>query len=170
MAIEVDGGTAAIASAEIISGPCSRLLTHSAGEAGAQSSYAAVQITYNGPSDTPPQCLIKLTSIAGETVVVTASATASGYAQSCCPYGSCCAQTNDIPVHHRVVFDPPAQTISFPSAQNLDGGSVDSAEDMPQTVDSAATDLADEIDGGAVEATDESTLDGALAIDAPLST
>lgn len=131
MTIEVDGGMATIASAEIVSGPCSRLLVHSAGEAGAPTGYAAAQITYNGPSDTPPLCLIKLTSLFGDTAVVTASLSATSYQQPCCPFGSCCAKTSATTLHHRVVFDQPMQTVSFPipPATQLDGGVEDAALD-----------------------------------------
>lgn len=148
MSIAVDGGTASIASAEIISGPCTYLLTHSAGEAGAQPSYAGAQVTYNGPSETPPQCQIKLTSLDGEPIIVTASVTATSYQQPCCPYGRCCTQTSAITVHHRVVFDQPAQTISFPNppAQDLDGGAVDAALDAKENlIDAGDRDSATDI-------------------------
>jgi hypothetical protein len=131
MTIEVDGGAAAIASIEMISGPCSRLLVHSAGEAGTPTGYAAAQITYNGPFDNPPPCSIKLTSLVGDTAFVTAALTASSYQQPCCPYGTCCPQTSAITLHHRVVFDQPVQTIAFPMppGPSLDGGDLDAAAD-----------------------------------------
>ena len=131
MTIEVAGGAAIIASTEIISGPCARLLVHSAGEAGTQTGYAAAQITYNGPADIPPLCLVKLTSLFGGATVVTASVAASTYQQPCCPIGSCCPQASAITLHHRVVFDQPVQTISFllPPGPNLDGGDLDTALD-----------------------------------------
>jgi len=161
MNIEVDGGTAAIASVEIVDGPCSPLLTHSAGEAGAQASYAAAQITYNGPSDTPSPCRIKLTSLDGQTVVVTAKVMATSYEQPCCPYGSCCAQTSATTTHHRVAFDQPAQTISFPSPpdQDLDGGAVDAALDAEgSAIDAGDRDRAEDIPENAVE---DATIDEA---------
>ena len=135
MTIEVDGGAATIASAEVVSGPCSHLLVHSAGEAGAPTSYAAAQITYNGPSDIPPLCLIKLTSLFGDTSMVAASVTATSYDQSCCPYGSCCAKTSATTLHHRIVFDQPVQSVSFPipPAPRLDGGVEDAALDAQES-------------------------------------
>ena len=147
MTIEVAGGAAIIASTEIISGPCARLLVHSAGEAGTQTGYAAAQITYNGPIDIPPLCLIKLTSLFGDTTVVTASVTASSDEQPCCPYGSCCAKATAITLHHRVVFDLPVQTISFPipPGPSLDGGELDAAMDA----ESSAVDAG--LDAGALD-------------------
>jgi hypothetical protein len=140
MTIEVAGGAASIASAEIANGPCARLLIHSAVEAGAPAGYAAAQITYNGPFDIPPLCVIKLTSLDGATVVVATSVTATSSQSPCCPYGSCCQESSAISLHHRVVFDQPVQTISFPGT----------------------------IDGGLDSGTDESALDGETAIDASL--
>jgi hypothetical protein len=171
MTIAVVGGTASIASAEIISGPCTYLLTHSAGEAGAQPSYAGAQVTYNGPSETPPLCRIKLTSLDGETIIVTASVTATSYQQPCCPYGSCCAQSSAVTVHHHVVFDQPAQAITFPGPpQQLDGGAADTVQDVPQATDSVSLDLVDELDDGGVEVLDQSALDGEMSIDATINT
>jgi len=131
MAIEVTGGAATIASAEIMSGACARLMVRSEGEAGAPKGYAAAQVTYNGTIDVPAPCLIKLTSLFGDTAVVTASLTASGYQQACCPVGSCCPQASAIMLHARVVFDQPVQTISFPipPGPSLDGGELDAALD-----------------------------------------
>ena len=168
MIIEVDRGAASIATAKIISGPCSHLLTRSAGEAGAPTGYAAAQITYNGPSDVVPSCLVQLTSLAGAVVVVTASATATTVEQPCCPFASCCAEANANAAQHRVVFDQPLLTVVFPEAprQVLDGGVPDfglDAEgaggdasgsevtrDIPQT---AAQDAAmDEAKGSVVDA------------------
>jgi len=170
MTIEVAGGTAAIAGAEVTSGPCSHLLVHSATEAGATMGYAAAQITYNGPSDIPSLCLIKLTSLDGETVVVTTSVTATSDQQPCCPVGSCCPQTSAISLHHHVVFDQPVQTISFPGAIDggLDGGPADTVQDVPQATESGGVDLANAIEAGPVDAADESALDGEEPIDATL--
>lgn len=142
LTIEVAGGAAVIASTEIISGPCARLLVHSAGEAGTQTGYAAAQITYNGPTDIPPLCLIQLTSLYGDTTVVTASVTVSSYQQPCCPYASCCPQTSAITLHHRVVFDQPVQTISFPipPGPSLDGGDLDAALDTEGSTSEAGLD------------------------------
>jgi hypothetical protein len=168
MTIEVADGAASIAHAEVISGPCSRLLFHSAVEAGPPIGYATVQVTYNGPSDIPPLCLIQLTSLDGETVVVTASASASSYQQTCCPTGSCCLQSSAISLHHRVVFDQAVQTVSFPGLIDggvVDGGEADTAQDVPQTTDSDSVDLAEGIEAGSVDAADEDALDGGTNID-----
>jgi hypothetical protein len=154
MTIAVGGGDAIIASAEIVSGPCSRLLVHSAGEAGTPTGYASAEITYNGPSDIPPLCLVKLTSLYGDTTVVTASLTATSYQQPCCPYGSCCARTSAVTLHHRVVFDQAVQTISFPMSpeQKLDGGAEDAALDIAvATIDADVQDRAADMPENAVE-------------------
>lgn len=170
MTIEVAGGDAAITSAEVISGPCSHLLVHSATEAGATMGYAAAQVTYNGPSDIPPLCLIKLTSLDGETIVVTTSVTATSYQQPCCPVGSCCAKTSAISLHHHVVFDQPVLTILFPGTigGGLDGGAADTVQDVPQAMETSGIDLAESIDAGPVDAADESALDAESPIDASL--
>ena len=127
MTIEVAGGAASIASAKVISGPCFHLLVHSDSEAGAPTRYAAAQVTYNGPADIPPLCLIQLTSVAGDTQVVTATVTATSDQQPCCPLGSCCPSESAITIHRHVVFDQPVQTIAFPTliGPGLDGGDVD---------------------------------------------
>ena len=170
MTIDVAGGEASIASAEVASGPCARLLIHSAGEAGAPSGYAAAQITYNGPSDIPPLCVIKLTSLDGTTVVVATSVTATSNQSPCCPYGSCCQESSAILLHHRVMFDQPVQTISFPGTIDggLDGGADDAAQNVPQAAESGGVDSAEAFDAGLLDAADESALDSETAIDASL--
>jgi hypothetical protein len=157
----VDGGMAAVASAQVVSGPCSRLLVGSVGEAGVANGYAAVQVTYNGSVDVPPLCLVELTSLDGQTVRVTTSVTASTFQQPCCPYGSCCSKSSAISLHHRVVFDQPVQTISFPTPPNqgLDGGATDAALDAEgTTIDAGSLDSAEDIPENAVE---DATLDEA---------
>lgn len=170
MTIEVAGGTAAIAGAEVTSGPCSHLLVHSATEAGATMGYAAAQITYNGPSDIPPLCLVKLTSLDGETIVATTSVTATSDPQPCCPVGSCCAQTSAISLHHHVVFDQPVLTISFPGAIDggLGGGAADTIRDVPQAMESGSVDLAEDTPNAPVDASDQNALDGGTTVDASL--
>ena len=158
MTIEVDGGTASIASARIVSGPCSYLLIHSEGEAGAQHSYAAAQITYTGPSDTPPLCRIGLTSVYGNSAEVTASLSATSQEEPCCPYGSCCAKNGATPLHRIVAFDWPTQTISFPVPPGLDGGIADAILDIEGTPVDAADDSAADVPENAVE---DVPLDGA---------
>jgi hypothetical protein len=170
MTIEVAGGAASIASAEVTSGPCAHLLIHSAGEDGAPSGYAAAQITYNGPFDIPPLCVIKLTSLDGATVVVATSVTATSSQSPCCPYGSCCQESSAISLHHHIVFDQPVQTISFPGMIDggVDGGADAAAQDVPQAAESGGVDSAEAIDAGQFDAADESALDGETAIDASL--
>ena len=136
MTIEVADDVSALTRAEIVSDPCSRLLLHSAGEAGMPTGYAAVQITYNGPVDIPPLCLVELTSLDGQTVVVTTSVTVSQYEQPCCPGGGCCPKTSAVSLHKQVVFDQPVQTVGFPIPPGLDGGATDAALD--EAAESAA--------------------------------
>ena len=161
---QVDGGTATVASAKVVSGPCSHLLAHSEGEAGAATGYAAVQVTYNGPVDVPPLCLIELTSLDGQTVMVTTSVTASTFQQACCPYGSCCSKSSAISLHHQVVFDQPTQTVSFPAPPNqaVDGGAMDAASDAEgNAIDASGLDSAEDVPENVVEdATEDSTIDG----------
>ena len=140
MTIEVEGGSATLAGAQMVSGPCSYLLTHSAGEAGAQKTYAAIQLTYNGSADTPVPCQILLTSLYGDTAEVTATLTGTSYQQPCCPSGSCCAEA--IALHHRVVFNLATQTVSFPVPPALDGGMEDAALDTGQSPIDADVDVA----------------------------
>jgi len=171
MTINVSGGTAAIANAEIISGPCSYLLIHSAGEAGAQHSYAATQITYTGPSDTPPPCMIRLTSLYGDSAMVTASLSTTDYEKPCCPTGSCCAQTGTTTLHQRVVFDQPTQTISFPIPSGLDGGADDAALDAEgnlgdaETYDSTEDTPENIVEDAAINGTSQSAVDTEQALD-----
>ncbi len=133
MTIEVADGTASIGNAQVTSGPCAHLLVQSAGEAGAAAGYAAVQVTYSGPSDHPPPCSIELTSQGGETVVVTASVSATSYQEPCCPYGSCCPKASAISLHEHVVFDQPVQTVSFPGPP--DGGAEGDTADASMPID-----------------------------------
>lgn len=158
---QVDGGTAAVASAQVVSGPCAHLLVRSAGEAGVATGYAAVQVTYNGSVDVPPLCLVELTSLDGQTVIVTTSVTASTFQQPCCPNGSCCSKSSAASLHHQVVFDQPVQTISFPTPPNqgLDGGGPDAALDaVGNTIGAGDLDSAKDIPEDAAE---DATIDGA---------
>jgi hypothetical protein len=166
MTIEVADGTASIANARVASGPCAHLLVQSAGEAGATTGYAAVQVTYSGPSDHPPLCLIELTSQDGETVVVTASVSATSYQKPCCPYGSCCPKASAISLHDHVVFDQPVQTISFPGPP--DGGMKGDAASATQAVDGETVDSTGEIDGGAIDAAETDIVDAATPVDVPI--
>ncbi len=162
---QVDAGSAAVASAQVVSGPCSHLLVGSEGEAGVITGYAAVQVTYNGSVDVPPLCLVELTSPDGQTVVVTTSVTVSTFQQPCCPYGSCCSKSSAVSLHHQVVFDQPVQTISFPTPadQRLDGGAMDAALGAEEsTIDASGLDSPGDIPENAVaDATENATLDGA---------
>lgn len=159
MTIQIDGGMATVASAKVVSGPCSHLLIHSAGEVGVATGYAAVQVTYNGAVDIPPLCLVELTSLDGQTVVVTTSVTVSTHDQPCCSSGSCCPQTSAVSLHHQVAFDQPEQTISFPILPGLDGGIADTALDAEATdIDTSGPDSAEDAPENAVV---DVTLDGA---------
>jgi hypothetical protein len=169
MTIKVEDGTASIASAEVVSGPCARLLIHSAGEAGVSTGYAAVQVTYNGSTSPPtPLCLVEVTSIKGDTTVVTTQPpTISTDKQPCCPTGSCCSETSAISLHPHVTYDQPVVTVSFPAPP--DGGSND--EDAAQTLDNAATDgeseidAAREIDAESIDAAEVDTAEDSLLLD-----
>ena len=151
MTIEVEDGTASVASARIVSGPCAHLLIRSNGEAGPATGYAAVQITYNGSVDPPPPlCMVDVTSLNGDTVRVQMQVTMNSYEQPCCPFGSCCPKTNVISHHNRVVFDEPAPTIIFPTPSDGGGG------DLPQgTNDSSVVNEANGTDSGTMDASDE---------------
>jgi hypothetical protein len=167
MTIQVDGGVAAVASAKVVSGPCSHLLVHSAGEAGASASYAAVEVTYNGAVDIPPLCLVELTSLDGQTVVVTTSVTVSTSQLPCCPHGSCCSKSSVVSLHHQVVFDQPVQSISFPPApdQGLDGGAAGAALDTEaSTHDASDRNSAEDIpENAAKDAAEDAARDEATA-------
>jgi hypothetical protein len=153
MRIEVAGGAATIASAEILSGPCARLLVSSEGEAGAPKGYAAAQVTYNGPIDVSSPCVVKLTSLFGDTAVVTAALTAGNYQQACCPVGTCCPQASAITNHHQVVFDQPVQTISFPipPGPNLDGGGGDGGGELDAVLDVESSSVDAGLDASALD-------------------
>jgi hypothetical protein len=155
MTIEVEDGTASIASAEVVSGPCARLLIHSAGEAGVPTGYAAVQITYNGSTSIAPLCLVEVTSLKGDTIPVTTQPTITQYEQPCCPTGSCCSETSAISLHPHVIYNQPVVTVSFPAPP--DGGPKD--EDAAQPIEADAMDGESEID--AARETDAESIDAA---------
>jgi hypothetical protein len=171
MTIQTFDGAASIARAKIVSGPCSHLLVHSSGEAGVQTGYAAVQVTYNGPVSIPPLCLVEVTSLAGESIVVTTSVTSSSYTQACCPYGTCCLKDNAISTHHRVVFDQPTQTVTF--SASYDGGVDDAATDGPGSSDAHARDEAQASGIDSLSVTDASmetsTVDASDVIDSKVT-
>ena len=147
--ISTADGSASIASARILSGPCTHLLIHSSGEVGMPTTYAAVQVTYNGPRDAPqPLCLVELTSQFGQIEVVTAQVTSRFYRQTCCLYGACCPTTSEVTEHYHVEFDEPTLTVSFPPPP--DGGAAEDAADVAAVDDSdtgqdspSATDVTD---------------------------
>jgi hypothetical protein len=163
MTIETADGRATIAKASIVSGPCSHLLVRSEGEAGMQTGYAAVRITYHGSTSIPPLCLVEVTSLAGESAVVTTSVTATSYTQPCCPTGSCCPRATEVGLHHRVTFDQAVQTVAFDPA--FDGGAPDAGEDAHASGDGPEhpVDVSDGIDEGGLDgspAWDGASVDG----------
>lgn len=153
MTIETADGRASIAKASVVGGPCSHLLVRSEGEAGVQTGYAAVRVTYHGSTSIPPLCLIEVTSLAGESAVVTTSVTATSYTQPCCPSGSCCPRSSEVANHYRVTFDHAVQTVTF--RPDFDGGAPDARSDAPTSADgdAQAIDAGDGVDGGSVDST-----------------
>jgi hypothetical protein len=179
MTISTGDGSASIASAKIVGGPCAYLLIHSAGEVGAPTTYAAVQVTYNGPRDIPPMCIVELTSRSGQVETIAPQVKSREDQTNCCPYGTCCSQDGAVTAkRYHLEFDPATQTVSFPPAP--DGGFVSDAADDRQDapaaeeahdslavdtsgfdlggvdseIDGATVDVAD-IDAAGVDATDE---------------
>jgi hypothetical protein len=160
MTIETADGMASIAKAQVVSGPCAHLLTRSAGEAGVPTGYAAVQVTYNGSTSIPPLCLVELTSLLGETTVVTTQVTISQYQQRCCPSGSCCDESNERALHYNVAFTPSLQTVTFSmvSDAGIDTQSLDTTDpfetaplDATEPFDSSTLDVAPSLDTGAID-------------------
>ena len=167
MTIEVADGTASIASAKVVNGPCASLLIHSAGEVGVSTGYAAVQVTYNGStSPPPPLCLVEVTSLAGDSTRVTTEPTVSKYEQPCCPTGSCCSETSAISIHPRATFKEAVMTVSFPALP--DGGMVD--EDVAHPIEDGSIDGEPEIDAApdidAGQDIDAQPVDAAESVDA----
>jgi hypothetical protein len=181
MTIEVEDGTASIASAEVVSGPCARLLIHSAGEAGVPTGYAAVQVTYNGSTSIAPLCLVEVTSLRGDTTTVTTNLTISHSEHPCCPAGSCCSETSAISLHTSVTFTETVHTVAFPAppdggpneedaAQTIEDGALDNASEIDATpeidagldIDAESADAAEPMDAAAVDAAEDGLL---IAID-----
>jgi hypothetical protein len=185
MVLSTADGAPSIASAKVYNSPCTAMLTHSAGEVGVPTGYAAVQVTYNGPKDNPPLCIVELTSLWGDVQVFAPQVKASPYQQTCCPYGTCCAKSSEVTQRVHLAFDPATQTVSFEPApdggmgsdagdagaetmdaeQGLDGLAPDTAEldlgGVDAEIDAANSDVVD-IDAGSVDGADP--ID--LAIDA----
>jgi hypothetical protein len=170
MTIETSDGVASIAKAKVVSGPCSHLLIRSAGEAGVEMGYAAVQVTYHGSTTIPPLCLVEVTALTGESTVVTTSVTATNYTQPCCPYGSCCLKSNETALHYHVEFDQPTQTVTF--APGIDGGVPDVAVDAAEAdAGEQALDAGDGVDEGDIDgapARDGASIDSAPRVDAEM--
>lgn len=169
MTIEVAGGAAVLASAEVVGGPCSRLLVRSSGEAGAPTGYAAVQVTYNGPTTNPlPMCIVRVTALDGQQLDVNAEAGAASSQQACCPAGTCCPKAQAVKIHQTVTFAQVVKTISFAAIDGgaidggLDGGTGDSSMLEADGSDGALLDGRGEIDAEIADATgiDRSEIDG----------
>jgi len=161
LTIKTADGTASIASAKVLGGPCVHLLCDSAGEAGVPAGYATARITCSGASENPPPCLVELTSLAGDRVQVTAQAKSPGTEVACCAYGSCCPRLDTIRLHGEVVFDPPLVTIAF--APGVDGGLPPDAGEAveAQPYDAGAEPALD----GAQSVDGEESVDANLAVD-----
>jgi hypothetical protein len=141
MTIEVAGGAALLASARIVGGPCSHLLVRSSGEAGVPTGYAAVQVTYNGPTTSPlPLCLIEVTSLDGQVTDVTAEARVTSVEQACCPAQTCCAKGQAVTVQHVVAFTKDKQIVTF---EPVDAGALESGAqlDAGAALDAAGDDV-----------------------------
>jgi hypothetical protein len=113
MIIATSDGAAIIANARVVSGPCVHLLLHSAGEAGTPTGYSEVQVTYNGSTSIPPLCLVEVTSLFGESTVITTSVAVNRSRQLCCLKGSCCPKTGEGKEHVQVEFTQSRQTVAF---------------------------------------------------------
>ena len=158
MTISTADGEASIASAKVRNSPCTVMLTHSAGEVGVPTGYATVQVTYNGPRDNPPLCIVELTSLWGEVEVLAPQAKSRLYQQTCCPYGTCCAKESVVTQQYHLAFDPATQTVSFAPAP--DGGvgndantqtpdavpPLDVLDQDASGIDAESVDVADEFD------------------------
>jgi hypothetical protein len=153
MTIVTVDGAASIASANVLSGPCTKLLSHSEGEVGVPTGYAAVQVIYDPTSatlaqsgGTPPMCIIELKSLWGDVEAVSTQVTAKPYQKACCPYGTCCPKTQDaLTQRYHLDFDQPTQIVSF--LPGPDGGAPDAADAAQtpvdaETIDSSAIDTA----------------------------
>ncbi len=134
MTISTDDGSASIASAKILNGPCTYLLLRSSGEAGMPTHYAEVRLIYSGPRATSSECQVELTSRFGQTAVITAELAVRVSQQTCCPYGTCCPAADTVAQLHHAEFVPPTQSVSFPAPP--DAGTGDGAVDA--ALDAAA--------------------------------
>lgn len=176
MTIEADDRAASIASARVVSGPCTAILLQSEGEAGVPTSYARVQVTYHWPTDVPPLCIVELSSRSGQVESVAVQVKAKAYTQACCPYGTCCAKTQDaLTQRYRMEFEQRTVTVSFPPPP--DGGIRDDAADLdaadandaPAKDDSQSADATD-LDGDGLDVApfDSSAADGGTPEVAPI--
>ena len=167
MTITTADGTASIASATVANGPCAVLLFESAGEVGVPESYAAVRVSYSGPRDIPPICVIELTSVSGGIEDLGVHITSSASQEICCPYGACCPDTDAATVLYHVVFDPAAVTVSFPPAP--DGGTADDGADASTGAPEVAADVsAPPIDEMAMDLGEDGAGADVAALDLPI--
>jgi hypothetical protein len=161
MTITTADGAASIATAKVVSGPCTAILLRSEGEAGLPTSYAQIQVSYHWPTEIPPLCIVDVSSRYGQVESVAVQVKSKSYAQACCPYGTCCPKTQDaLTQSYHMEFEPKAQTVSFPPPP--DGGTNDDASDArdaPATDDLGNVD-SDHIDGVTL---DVSPLDSSLS-------
>jgi hypothetical protein len=152
MTISTADGAASIASAHVLGGPCTAMVLRSAGEAGVPTSYAQVQVTYDGPRDLPPLCIVEIKSRYGQIEAIAPQVKSQPYTTTCCPYGTCCPKTNDaLTQRYHLEFDPPTQTVSFPPPP--DGGAGDDAADAADVAAEAGTrDASLDLDRASVDA------------------
>jgi len=174
MTIRAADGAASIASAKVVGGPCTAMLLRSAGEVGVPTSYSEIQVTYDGPREISPLCIVEVTSRWGQVEAIAPQVKSRAYTQTCCPYGTCCPKTEDaLTQRYHLEFDPKTQTISFPPPP--DGGAGDDAADAGDapanadlldrdasdvdvgTIDSLSVDV-QELDASAVDEADEMDL------------
>lgn len=148
MTISSADGAASIASAKVVSGPCTAMVLHSEGEVGVPTSYAQVQVIYSWPTDVPPLCIVEVTSRFGQIESVALQVKSRAYTPVCCPYGTCCPKTEDaLAQRYHMEFDPKTQTVSFPPPP--DGGADHDAADA---MDAPSRDDAQELDASSIDA------------------
>lgn len=164
MTIVTADSAPSIASA-MVSGPCTRILTHSAGEVGVPTGYAAVQVSYQPQAaaleqsnGVAPLCTVQVTSLWGDVETISAQVTVKAYETACCPYGTCCPKTMDaLTRRYHLAFDTPTQTVAFLPAP--DGGDSDAADAPPSD--------AEGVEASTVDGSLDATVLDLSALDAP---